>query len=192
MQLKKFLAKIEEPGQVFSKFGWLPNSEIPSLLEYENRRSVKTDTPASIAIIDLPAVSKQRDASLNDECDQFYHMIIRLVSNNTRKYDVKYFINPSRIGVLLVNCTLEGARSYQGRIHEKIETYFNKNRQLRYKKYTTGMDISLFSLSEIFLDKFDMSNLVYPEDINAEEFSKDTLIQTYYKQNSKHEAGLSM
>lgn len=96
----------------YRQLGWISNGDIKNKILAEIRRGTNTGQPLTFIrmklISEKTGIKAKTGLSMNRLCD--------LISRNTRKYDLKFILDESTIGVLLLDTPLAGATAYRDRI----------------------------------------------------------------------------
>lgn len=83
--------------------GWYENESFCDILKKERNRSNRTGLPISYIRIDLRQPERHHPPIPENELREFLTLLIPLITENTRDYDVKHLINMRQIGILLID-----------------------------------------------------------------------------------------
>lgn len=129
--------------------GWHKKRDIKSLLNYEQQRGQISGHNPSVAIYELPSQNALKNLTKNDYI-QFTHQLISLITHFTRRSDIKYIYDTQRIIVILLDTKLSGAKIYKNRMQHLINEYFQESSYQRYYPVFNGLEISIFTLNQMF------------------------------------------
>ena len=127
--------------------GWHTENDIRSILEYEEERAQISGRSPSVVIFDATVQIFGKDEKNNYR--QFFHQIISLVTFFSRKSDIKYLLNDQKMGVILLDTKMTGAKAYQKRLKQILTEYFQRTEYQKYYTFFNRMDISNFTLNQI-------------------------------------------
>lgn len=166
MLIKKPNNKIVTPQN-----GWHKKADIKTLLNYEHQRGQISGHNPSVAIYELPRFEQLKETG-KDDFIQFTHQLISLVTHFTRRSDIKYIYDTHKIVIILLDTKLSGAKIYKERMTHLISEYFQDPRYHRYYQAYDNMELSIYSLNQMF------QHLEWEEDkeiVTADSFEDDTL-----------------
>ncbi len=127
--------------------GWHTEDDIRSILQYEKERGQISGKTPSVVIFDA-AMQFETDQQKKD-FRHFFHQIISLITYFSRKSDIKYLSDAQKIGVVLLDTKLSGAKTYQKRLSQLMTEYFQKSEYQHYYSLFTCMDISIYTLNQM-------------------------------------------
>lgn len=110
--------------------GWYDTDAFCGILKKERNRSNRTGLPISYILIDLRKTSPHHSPAPENDFRDFLTRLLRLISENTRDYDVKHLISMRQVGILLIDTSLEGAKAFVEKIsHILFQEFQNGNRE---------------------------------------------------------------
>jgi lipopolysaccharide/colanic/teichoic acid biosynthesis glycosyltransferase len=121
--------------------GWVESEEYAAVLRKELHRSMRSGLPLSVVMMNLPENDMPRRK--NPAYDNFLEQLITSISDNTRDYDVKCINNPHKIGVILIDTPLNGARSFVDRIVTQLHIHNETSGKSECLDFLKAMKISI-------------------------------------------------
>jgi len=131
------------------KSEWFFPSEFHKILEREKNRSDRSGHPISFIYIDLTRYSKYEYKIPQEEYLNFYKKFLELIDKYTRDYDIKTLIDDYRIGVLLLDTSIDGAKLFIEKISKQIFNYFQTKEKEEYINIIQSIMISSYPVNVI-------------------------------------------
>lgn len=100
--------------------GWHAEKEFLEILTRERHRSDRTGVALSYVLINLPRSEHNVLRVPDKKYYRFLKELIILISENSRDSDIKYIFNNFKIGVLLIDTSLDGAKLFIEKIAGKL------------------------------------------------------------------------
>jgi lipopolysaccharide/colanic/teichoic acid biosynthesis glycosyltransferase len=101
--------------------GWCRRDEFGSVLRKELHRSMRSGLPLSVVMITLQNNEAPHGGARGNP--DFLEQLMAQISEHSRDYDVKFLTNPHKIGLLLIDTSLSGARSFVDRIVAQLHLH---------------------------------------------------------------------
>jgi len=143
-----FNNKISYQYYLRKKDGWYSPQEFQDLFEKERNRSDRSGLPLSYVYIDMSKHKNEIKISYK-EYSGFLKTLLNLISENTRNFDMKTLIDPYKIGILLVDTSLDGAKTFIEKISSIIFEYFNSQSRTEYIEIIKSIIISSYPVYQI-------------------------------------------
>jgi lipopolysaccharide/colanic/teichoic acid biosynthesis glycosyltransferase len=99
---------------VDNRYVWSQGEEFSEMVKKELNRSRRNGLPISSVVFDFSTDETFKTSDWRYRC--FFKELITFLTENTRYNDIKYVCNPYKIGILLVDTDLEGAKAFVGKI----------------------------------------------------------------------------
>ena len=162
--------------------GWCSTEEFPQILKKERNRSDRTGSPISYVTLDFS--NYYQNISYVDY-NRLLKNVMLLISSNTREYDVKYFPNVSRIGLLLIDADLKGAKIVIERIYRKLYEYFKTQKKEDYTELIESISTTALPINHKF-DSSQIQNMSSVQtDVNLkQENGKQETLQLYKERSN--------
>lgn len=126
--------------------GWYKREEFRVFLMREKNRSDRNGLPLSYVVIDL---SSTVQANREENLISFTKKLIDVISENTRNYDVKTFLTVNRIGILLVDTSLDQAKDFIEKISKNIFDHFYRESEPFYLNMIKNISISSYPMIQV-------------------------------------------
>ncbi len=105
-------------AQVSPRYNWYCNEDMLDIFLKERNRFTRSGLGLSYVIIDLTTYLDD-DTLLPDELYiSFLEKLLEVINENTRNYDIKFLLNPFKIGILLVDTCLGSAKIFIQKISD--------------------------------------------------------------------------
>jgi len=128
---------------------WFVPNEFHKILRREKNRSDRSGQPISFIYIDLTRYSKYEYKIPQKEYLNFYKKFLELIDKYTRDYDIKTLIDDYRIGVLLLDTSIDGAKLFIEKISKQIFNYFQTKEKEEYINIIQSIMISSYPVNVI-------------------------------------------
>ncbi len=165
---------------------WYTFEDFGEMLKKEQNRSDRTGLPFSFVQIEIarpPAVAHLLDDTAYED---FLRRLLKLISENTRNYDVKFLTPSFTVGILLIDTSLEGARGFIEKISYSLYKYFQNMGKSDYLKALQTITISSYPLSRLLESEEERP---LPMILRSQKFhpngGKDPSDQTLYLENER-------
>jgi lipopolysaccharide/colanic/teichoic acid biosynthesis glycosyltransferase len=132
-----------------AKNGWYPKEICKELLQRERHRSNRTGSSLSYVIFDLSIYSTENYVLTERDYIFFMEGMLRLLTKHTRAQDIKCFVNPYKIGILLVETPVDGAKIFIEKISETFFQYFKARDKIDFIKIIQSIQISTYPLDQM-------------------------------------------
>lgn len=140
---KKSLERIVE-----NREGWFLDKDFFKLMKIEQNRYSRSGAPLYYALFDISnSVNKPTKISENDYLE-FLKQLIELISDNTRDCDIKHLINRYRLGILLIDPSVENTKHFVERISLTLHQYFGSPSNKIFNNIIRYVNISVFPVSQ--------------------------------------------
>lgn len=126
--------------------GYCSSSDFLRTLRKERIRCKKTGSSSSYIVFDFSKYLK--NIHTNGEYYRLLKKIIILISRNTREYDMKYLLSPSKIRLLLINVRLYDAEIFVEKIIIKLYEYLKFAPKGDFSEIINAMTITSYPLSQ--------------------------------------------
>jgi len=126
--------------------GWCKKEEFRYFLLREKNRSDRNGLPISYVVIDL---SSNSESDKEDTRLRFTKKLIDVISENTRNYDIKTFLTSNKIGVLLVDTSLDQAKDFIEKISKNIFDHFYRESEPYYLNMIKNISISSYPMTQV-------------------------------------------
>lgn len=124
--------------------GWYDTEAFCDILKKERNRSNRTGLPISYILIELRKSASNHPPTPEIDFRDFLSQLLRLISENTRDYDVKHLISMQQIGILLIDTSLEGAKAFIEKISRILFQNFQTLSRERYMQLIDSVVISTY------------------------------------------------
>jgi lipopolysaccharide/colanic/teichoic acid biosynthesis glycosyltransferase len=150
---------------------WQKSEAFSEMVKKELNRSRRSGLPISSVVIDL---STDRMVRIPDKgYNGFLNELIKVLTENTRYFDIKYFSNPYKIGILLIDTNLEGAKVFIEKISRILHEHCQLLEMPEYFKYVNSTTVFVSPLGET--EKYEtISTTLVPEGLEKGENTVDT------------------
>ena len=132
-----------------SRPDWFPQKEFKNILKRELNRSNRTGIPISYILINLEDNAVTSPVADSAEYYQFLEKLVELISHNTRDYGLKEIISPYKIGVLLIDTSLDGAKAFIEKISLTLFDYFEKQKKELHINLIKSIVISSYPVNQM-------------------------------------------
>ncbi len=109
---------------------WYEPKQFDSMLSKEKNRSHRSGLPLAYVFLALTNITNGDSKITKKDYQLFLKKLIYLISENTRDYDLKCLVNNSKIGILLVDTSLDQAKIFIEKISkilfEEFDLYASK------------------------------------------------------------------
>lgn len=122
--------------------GWHTYDEFWEILKKEQNRSDRTGLPFSHIQINISQNAIKQNKISGRDFKGFIKKFADIISNNTRNYDMKFFVNPYTIGILLIDTSLDGAKLFIEKISHALCEYFKSIKKPHYMDILQSVTIS--------------------------------------------------
>ena len=129
--------------------GWHTEKEFTEILTRERHRSDRTGVALSYVLIDLPRSENNIIKVPDQKYYQFLKDLIILISENTRDSDIKYVFNNFKIGILLIDTSLDGAKFFIEKIAEKLIDRLQSENQPEDIQIIKSIKISSYPVNQV-------------------------------------------
>lgn len=176
----------EDPLQaiVGSLSGWYTNESFSNVLKRERNRSSRTGLPISYILIDLSQYADSDTGIKEKDYYYFLRKLVSLINGNTRDFDIKHLISPYKIGILLVDTSLDGAKAFIDKISRVLFEYFESDNKEKHIKIIESVIISSFPSEQISDCSAIKATPVVVKDLRFKNDLKTTRVKTSFQQNS--------
>jgi lipopolysaccharide/colanic/teichoic acid biosynthesis glycosyltransferase len=147
--IKNFKESKSLRGNLSTQNGWYTTEEFQNILKREKNRSNRSGLPISYIFLKLIRYIPNTQKAPKKEYLRFLEILITLLSNHTRDYDIKTLIDQYRIGILLIDTSLDGARAFMEKISQKFFDYFMRDGNEEYLYMLKLIEISSYPLNQI-------------------------------------------
>ena len=149
LRIKKELNR-DSLKSIFNEFsGWYFGNDFTKILKQERHRSDRTGSPISYIIINISGKSNDTKRILDGDYHKFLRELVVLISKNVRESDIKHFIVPATIGILLIDTAIHDAKALIDRISKKLYDHFESLNKENYMNIIQSISISTYPLSQM-------------------------------------------
>ncbi len=134
---------------VSQQTGWYAEADFYKALKKERNRSNRTGLPISFILMDLSNSTPEAFQLSDNEYQNFLEKLIHFISDHTREYDVKYLINPYKIGILLIDTSLDGAKAFIEKISQTLYQHFEALNKREYIQLIKTISLSSYPLERV-------------------------------------------
>lgn len=127
--------------------GWVSHTKFPEILKRERYRSDRTGNPLSFLLINLPL--KSASPGEQDSLESFLKDFLVLISENTRDTDLKYVFDGYKIGILLIDTPLQGAKAFIEKISNELVRRLKSSHQIQNIEFIKSITISSYPVNQI-------------------------------------------
>ncbi len=121
--------------------GWHHNGDFPDRVKRELNRSRRSGTSTAYVIIRfVPILVNDLPPGVYEG---FLKELIKVLSDNTRDFDLKYLYDRYRMGILLIDTSINGAKLFAKRISAELLTYCDRKNGDEYLKIMKSIEISV-------------------------------------------------
>ncbi len=128
--------------------GWYTYEEFAAQLKKEQNRSDRTGLPFSYIQLDISRHSLSDDVS-EATFAEFLLRLTGIISENTRNFDVKFITKSLVIGVLLIDTSLEGAKTFIEKISYTLYKHFQSMNKQEYINILQSITISSYPANKL-------------------------------------------
>ncbi len=129
--------------------GWYAKEICRELLQRERHRSNRTGSSLSYVLFDLSIYSTENYVLTERDYIFFMEKMLKLLTKHTRAQDIKCLVNPYKIGILLVETPVEGAKIFIEKISEIFFEYFKSRDKIDFIKIIQSIQISTYPLDQM-------------------------------------------
>lgn len=129
--------------------GWYTTEEFQNILKREKNRSNRSGLPISYVYMELMRYTSNSHKITRKEYIEFLRTFVILLTNHTRDYDIKTLIDQYRIGILLIDTSIDGAKAFIEKISQQFFDRFGKNGKEEYLSVLKWIEISSYPLNQI-------------------------------------------
>ena len=132
-----------------AKHGWYSREICRELLQRERHRSNRTGSSLSYVIFDLSIYSTENYVVTEKDYIFFMEKILKLLTKHTRSQDIKCLVTPYKIGILLVETAVDGAKIFIEKISKIFFEYFKSRNKIDFIKIIQSIQISTYPLDQM-------------------------------------------
>jgi lipopolysaccharide/colanic/teichoic acid biosynthesis glycosyltransferase len=132
-----------------AKNGWYTREICKELLARERQRSNRTGSSLSYILFDLTIYSTENYVLKESDYVFFVEQMLRLLTKYTRAQDIKCLVNPYKIGILLVDTPVDGAKMFIEKISTQFFEFFKSQGKTDYIKIIQSIQISTYPLDQM-------------------------------------------
>ncbi|GAB4363326.1 MAG: hypothetical protein Kow0042_01120 [Calditrichia bacterium] len=129
--------------------GWYPEKDFSELIKREKRRSERTRTPLTFVLIHFP----RREPGSNEWNEPNYSNIFRKIlldiSENTRDIDIKTIFDGFKVGILLMDTPLEGAKYVIEKLSQKFIESFDWQNHPEAPHFLQNITLSAYPINQV-------------------------------------------
>jgi hypothetical protein len=129
--------------------GWYTKEICRELLQRERHRSNRTGSSLSYVLFDLSIYSTENYVLTERDYIFFMEKMLKLLTKHTRAQDIKCLVNSYKIGILLVETPVEGAKIFIEKISEIFFEYFKSRDKIDFIKIIQSIQISTYPLDQM-------------------------------------------
>ncbi len=129
--------------------GWCTGTDFSNILKTERQRSDRSGNPLSYLLINMPFDSKNLREIPESRYYQFLKKLMILVSENTRDSDLKYIFDKFKIGILLLDTPLDGAKKFIEKISSRLIHDLERSRHIEEIILIQSISISSYPLNQV-------------------------------------------
>jgi len=134
---------------ISKKNGWYSVHEFHDILKKERNRSDRSGSPLAYILIDLSGTYEVQNKISENGYDSFLKKFVDLLTENTRDYDVKSILNDFKIGIILVDTSMDGAKLFIEKLVKIFFKYFEENHRPDYIQLIKSVIISSYPVNQI-------------------------------------------
>lgn len=147
--IKNFMESKSVKEHLSTKNGWYTTEEFQDILKREKNRSNRTGLPISYIFMELIRYTSNSQKIPKKKYLEFLKIFVALLTNHTRDYDIKTLIDQYRIGILLIDTSIDGAKAFIEKISQKFFDRFGRNGNEEYLSILKWIEISSYPLNQI-------------------------------------------
>ncbi len=148
-QRRDVFEKILTSPVLSKRNGWYSSQEFHDILKKERNRSDRSGSPLAFILIDLGENSRTQHQISENEYYAFLEKFLNLLTENTRDYDVKSILNNYKIGILLVDTSMDGAKFFVEKLIKVLFNHFDKNDRSDYIRLINSVVISSYPVNQV-------------------------------------------
>src|SRR4030066_927749 len=103
--------------------GWYLLKDFQILLNREKNRSSRNGLPLTYVVIQISDLDQHEVNFTDEDYFAFYKNLISIITKNARNSDLKTLLSMDKVGLLLADTSLEGAKAFVNKILEKISDF---------------------------------------------------------------------
>ena len=126
--------------------GWYLLKDFQILLNREKNRSSRNGLPLTYVVIQISDLDQHEVNFTDEDYFAFYKNLISIITKNARNSDLKTLLSMDKVGLLLVDTSLEGAKAFVNKILEKISDFYRSQTRMSGDRFIKNIKISLNSL----------------------------------------------
>lgn len=126
--------------------GWYLLKDFQILLNREKNRSSRNGLPLTYVVIQISNLDQHEVNFTDEDYFAFYKNLISIITKNARNSDLKTLLSMDKVGLLLVDTSLEGAKAFVNKILEKISDFYRSQTRMSGDQFIKNIKISLNSL----------------------------------------------
>ena len=129
--------------------GWYTYEEFAAQLKKEQNRSDRTGLPFSYIQLDISRHNLSGEVVSEAVFADFLLRLTGIISDNTRNFDVKFITKSMVIGVLLIDTSLEGAKTFIEKTSYTLYKYFQAMNKQEYINILQSITISSYPANKL-------------------------------------------
>ncbi|GAB4342143.1 MAG: hypothetical protein Kow0037_29310 [Calditrichia bacterium] len=134
--------------RIDSKRGWCSQEEFSEILHREKLRSDRNGMPLSYILIDLP-LDPQNNHLTKEKYYDVFKKLISLINQKTRTSDIKYILETYKIGILLTDTSLDGAKAFIEKLAGALFDELESLNRIENVKFIKNIVISSYPLNQV-------------------------------------------
>jgi lipopolysaccharide/colanic/teichoic acid biosynthesis glycosyltransferase len=103
---------------------WFSNEDMYAIFTRERNRMARSGLGLSYVIIDLTTYLDDETLVSDEAYATFLSTLLTIINENTRNYDIKFFLNPFKIGILLADTGMSKAKVFIQKISDLSYRHF--------------------------------------------------------------------
>ncbi len=146
---KNLFMKSELQSSINERDGWYERKKYSVLLKKEIRRSYRSNSPLSQVVIKFQEKTGSFNKNGGTVYNRFLNDLSAIITENSREIDLKSFVQPEEIEILLVDTSIKGAKLYIEKISNLITSRLNSLKDDHYAELLKKLTFRSHQINQI-------------------------------------------
>ncbi|MGD9489720.1 MAG: sugar transferase [Calditrichaceae bacterium] len=146
---KNLFTKSEIQNSINERNGWYERKEYSVLLKKEIHRSYRSNSPLSQVVIKFQEKTDSFKKNGGTVYNRFLNDLTTIITENSREIDLKSFLQPGEIEILLVDTSIKGAKLYIEKISNLITNRLTSSKDDHYAELLKKLTFHSHQINQI-------------------------------------------